>query len=495
MKRTRSRSPLGHSTLDHMAPALLGACLLMTLQVSPLAAQLPESIAELTPLEIYVNSPDPNYSFTVESTIPGEGYQVHVVRMTSQAWLTKEQVDNPIWWHWLVIVEPDEIKTNKGMLFISGGDNDDEAPTTASPLIVQPALATGSVAAELRMVPNQPLTFANDAFGPRKEDALIAYGWDKFLRGGARDHDALWLARLPMTKSAVRAMDTITALFGEREDDPTTVDEFVVAGGSKRGWTTWTTAAVDDRVIAIAPFVIDMLNVVPSFEHHWRAYGFWAPAVYDYKREGIMEWQNTDEYARLQQITEPYSYRERLTLPKYIVNAAGDQFFLPDSWKFYWDDLKGGKHLRYVPNTDHSLGGSDAPVSFAAFYRAIVEEKPLPTFDWSVDGNTISLTTDRELPPSEIKIWRAHNKTRRDFRVDMIKRTYEAEEVPLSELGRYTITQPDPEEGWTAFLVELTWNDLGPEPFKATTGIQIVPEALPFDPYEPDLAVVTAGRE
>jgi len=40
------------------------------------------------------------------------------------------------------------------------------------------------------------------------------------------------------------------------------------------GLTTWTTAAVDKRVIAIVPFVIDMLNIEPSFVHHWEAYGF-----------------------------------------------------------------------------------------------------------------------------------------------------------------------------------------------------------------------------
>ena len=58
--------------------------------------------------------------------------------------------------------------------------------------------------------------------------------------------------------------------------------KFVVSGASKRGWTTWTTAAVDKRVVAIIPIVIDLLNVEPSFEHHWQAYGFWAPAIKDY---------------------------------------------------------------------------------------------------------------------------------------------------------------------------------------------------------------------
>lgn len=41
----------------------------------------------------------------------------------------------------------------------------------------------------------------------------------------------------------------------------------MVAGGSKRGWTTWTTAAVDKRVFAAIPIVMDMLdfNIVRLF--------------------------------------------------------------------------------------------------------------------------------------------------------------------------------------------------------------------------------------
>ena len=69
-----------------------------------------------------------------------------------------------------------------------------------------------------------------------------------------------------MTKSAVRAMDTVTSLVLSTSGNALTVDKFVVAGGSKRGWTTWTTAVVDPRVIAIAPIVIDMLNVSDSVQ-------------------------------------------------------------------------------------------------------------------------------------------------------------------------------------------------------------------------------------
>ena len=72
-----------------------------------------------------------------------------------------------------------------------------------------------------------------------------------------------------------------------------------------------------------------------------------------------MERIGTPEFRALMRIEEPYEYRTRLTLPKLILNAAGDQFFLPDSSRFYFDDLPGEKHLRYIPNTDHSLDKSD----------------------------------------------------------------------------------------------------------------------------------------
>ena len=134
-----------------------------------------------------------------------------------------------------------------------------------------------------------------------------------------------------MTKAAVRAMDTVTAFCGSPEGGKVKVDEFVVAGGSKRGWTTWTTAAVDKRVVAIIPIVIDVLNIEPSMLHHYAAYGFWAPAIGDYTTFSIMDWNGTPEYEALMKIEEPYEYRQRLTMPKFIINASGDQFFLPDS--------------------------------------------------------------------------------------------------------------------------------------------------------------------
>ena len=81
------------------------------------------------------------------------------------------------------MVKPDEVKSSKSLLYISGGNNNSAAPKDADQPIVQIATATKSVATELRMVPNQPLTFSDDK-KPRVEDEFIAYTWDKFLKTG-----------------------------------------------------------------------------------------------------------------------------------------------------------------------------------------------------------------------------------------------------------------------------------------------------------------------
>jgi PhoPQ-activated pathogenicity-related protein len=45
------------------------------------------------------------------------------------------------------------------------------------------------------------------------------------------------------------AMDTTIAFAKQKTGN--TIDRYAVAGASKRGWTTWLTAAVDKRVMAM----------------------------------------------------------------------------------------------------------------------------------------------------------------------------------------------------------------------------------------------------
>ncbi len=433
---------------------------------------------ERTALDEYVAAADPVYGYTLVNEIKGDGITTYVLEMTSQTWLTEKEVDRPMWKHWMILVKPHEVTTSKSLLYITGGGNGGKAPDKGEGFMAQIAKATKSVVTELKMVPNQPLVFAGESKG-RSEDSMIAYTWDKYLRTG----DAKWPARLPMTKAAVRAMDTVTSFCGSEQGGNVKVDQFVVCGGSKRGWTTWTTAAVDKRVVAIVPFVIDMLNIEPSFRHHWEAYGFWAPAVDDYSSNGLMDWSGTPEYRALMKIEEPFEYRNRLTMPKFIVNACGDQFFLPDSSQFYFDELLGPKYLRYVPNGDHSLKDTDAPFTLLAYYSTVVNDTPLPKYTWTVEPDD-SLRVKTETKPSGVKLWYATNPKARDFRVETLGKVWKSEPLSAQGAGEYVGKVDKPVEGWTAFMVEMTYPNPGSQPLKFTTQVKIVPDVLPFT-YKP----------
>src|SRR5207248_767281 len=105
---------------------------------------------------------------------------------------------------------------------------------------------------------------------------LVSLCW----RNVSEVHRPRWQHQLRLV---VRAMDAITDFCCSRAGGGLEIARFVLAGASKRGWTAWTAAAVDRRVAAVVPVVIDLLNIEASFEHHYRAYGFWAPAIAAYQ--------------------------------------------------------------------------------------------------------------------------------------------------------------------------------------------------------------------
>jgi len=461
---------------------VLVAPLLLVASASP---QQPPSFgrASETALDRYVAAPDPSFAWKVVRDLPAQGATATLLDMTSQRWLTEREVERPLWTHWVTVVRPPQVTSETALLFITGGSHERKPPSRPPAWLVAMAHDTGTVTAELRLVPNQPVVFKDDpARKPRFEDDFIAYTWNKYLRTG----DERWPARLPMTKSAVRAMDAVMAFVASADGGGGKVSRFVVSGASKRGWTTWTTAAVDKRVVAIAPAVIDMLNVEPSFAHHWRAYGAWSEAVDDYVEYGIMNWMGTPQFRALMKIEEPYEYRDRLTLPKLLLNASGDQFFLPDSSQFYFDDLKGETHLRYVPNAAHSLDKTDALETLHAFYSAIVKGVPRPEIKWSFerDGSIKVVAKD---PPLDVRLWQAVNPKARNFRHDVIGSAYKSSPLASSAPNTWVAHVAAPPAGWTAFFVEMTYAGAGRYPLKLTSGIRVLPDTLPHPPFRPAL--------
>jgi len=441
--------------------------------------------ASLFPLKAYVETADDAFRYEISETVQGEAWTEYRVHMVSGIWLTPEEVDETEWWHWLTIVVPDDLNEKESLMHIGGGWRGDTIPIAANKEMIQAALATGSVVSHISNIPFQHLDYTGDAEGEVFEDDLIAYAWLRFMQGGATEDLQTWLPRFPMTRAVVRAMDVVQEIC---ESNHQQIDEFFVTGASKRGWTTWTVAAVDDRVMGIAPVVIDLLNIIPSFQHHWQCYGEWASAIDPYVNLGIMNWIETDEFLAMLKLVEPYQFLERLTMPKLLINATCDEFFVTDSWKFYWDDLQGEKHLQYVPNVGHGLTGSYLPENLVSFYHSTITDTKIPDFTWNISQDTIyaKVGSDGEY---QIRLWEAVNPEGRDFKSYVVgDEAWQMKAFDLSEDGSYAIPIAEPEKGYKGALVEVVFGPDSEFPLTLTTGTVVTPDSYPYDPFEADLS-------
>ena len=440
---------------------------------------------EGTVLDDYVAAADSNYSYSEVDSVSDLFTTAYTLELTSQGWRDSSEVEPVIWTHWVTVYKPRYnflISSDTALLLINDGNHTDPAPAYDEQFR-QLSLGTGSVIAVLSAVPNQPLQFS-DEVAPRIEDEIIAYSWAKYLEGG----DSNWPVQLPMVKSVVRCMDALQEFVGIVTGGSRPINHFVLTGGSKRGWTAWLAAAADpdQRVTAVAPIVSDLLNMKRSFAHHWAAYGFWADALWPYEELGIFEWFDTPRATSLLEIVDPFEYRDGLTMPKFIVNAAGDDFFVMDSIQFYIHELSGETYLRHVPNADHYLTGAfdDVLSSMVPFYDAFLNGDSRPEFSWFLeeDGSIRVETVD---VPKAVNLWQASNSETRDFRLITIGATWFSSALGDQGGGVYVGQVNEPLDGWTAFFVELVYESpfQGPDEYDYyfTTEMRILPEILPFE--------------
>ena len=419
-----------------------------------------------------------DFSYQLDDSLAVEGATLYRIKMNSGKWLSEAEVNEPLWWHWVDLVVPDTIDTNTALLFIGPGSKEDTHQYLDS-LSIQKAIETRSIVSHVSNIPFQPLRFNDTDSIPRYEDNLIAYGWNQFLTRGAQEEDIEWLARFPMTRAVVRAMDVVQEF---TQSEPYAVTDFFISGASKRGWTTWTTAAVDARVIGMAPVVIDLLNLIPSFDHHYRLYGDWSPAVKDYVDFKIMDWMQTPAFKKLIAYVEPYEFKERFTLPKLIINGTIDEFFATDSWKFYWDALPGSSYLQYVPNGNHGLLGSYQTPSIFSFYDRLIHSKSLPKMEWEIKEETFNLSIDPNIP-YQINLWTCTNPKARDFRSWEVGKSWKKQALAVDSSGNYLIKAPVG-EGYTASLVEVVFYPESSNPLTLSTGTIVLPEQYAFPAYQ-----------
>ena len=372
---------------------------------TPLIAQQAPSVP--TELTDYIKRPEPDYSWKLVDQKESATATVYNIKLVSQKW------QDIVWEHDLQIVMPKDTKPQSTMVLWNQGGR----PSAGSAMIAtQLSEKIKAPVAFLFGIPKQPL------FGGKTEDALIAETFVKYLE----TKDPSWPLLFPMVKSLIKTMDTVQAF--AKEEWKFEVKSFVVTGASKRGWTSWLTAATGDpRVKAIAPMVIDTLNFPVQMRNQVAAFGKPSEMIKDYTLANLVPIPDTTDGTKLWQMVDPYVYREKLTLPKMIINGTNDPYWPQDALNTYWDELKGEKHVLYVPNAGHGLrertNGKEqlfperAVTTLAAFCRSQITDKKLPMFEGrnvtTKDGQEYALRFDT--PTKNLRLWVADSATR-DFR-------------------------------------------------------------------------------
>ncbi len=402
-----------------------------------------QQITPKTALQAYIGNGDQSFSWEQKESYELGGLKVYNLLLTSQKW--REYT----WRHQLAVIVPSEIKYDGALLYITGGSNTDEMPNWKKrdddqiKMIGAIAKKNKAVTAVLSQVPNQPL------YNGLKEDALISFTLHNYLK----DKDFTWPLLFPMTKSAVRAMDAVQQFSSQilRHD----ISGFVVSGGSKRGWTTWLTGASDSRVKAIAPMVINMINMPKSIPYHVESWGDYSIQIKDYVDLGIAQKTNTPEGKEIVEMIDPFSYREKLTMPKFIFSGTNDPYWPVDAVKFYFNQLPGENYLHNVANTGHGLGDKkQAMTALSAFFGETLQGKKYPTCSWEVKENQVVKLKVKTSPDrlAGILLWKADSEDR-DFRDNQ----FVSEQIKMTGKEIVEITIPYPKSGFRAFYVDLLY--------------------------------------
>ena len=154
----------------------------------------------------------------------------------------------------------------------------------------------------------------------------------------------------PQTKSVVRAMDAIEQYLDREHHHK--LKGFVTTGASKRGWTTWFTGTVDDRVIGMIPIVYDNLNMAAQMDQQREVYGAYSEQIDDYTEYGLQDRLQSPEGAVLGSIVDPYTYRQHVTEPVLILAGANDPYWTLESAQLYFDDIPGPTSILYALTAD-----------------------------------------------------------------------------------------------------------------------------------------------
>ena len=354
----------------------------------------------------YVAKEDPSFKWEkVEQQALPFDMQRYDIDLVSQTW------KDIAWNHRLTLIKPKAIK-NPTMVFLIITGSWNKNKDNSEEVMYGSAIASGIGApvAILYDVPRQPL------FNGLREDGLISYTFTKVME----TQDPEWALLLPMAKSAVKAMDTIEQFMNQELN--TTVSGFVVAGASKRGWTTWLSSAVDERVKGICPMVYDNLDLPAQMKHQVDTWGTYSEQIDDYTKLDLPQQLQTEKGQKLAALVDPYTYRDRITIPKLIIVGSNDRYWPLDAMNLYFNDLIGEKYILRVPNKGHDVGDPTRIINDAvAFFQKVNGNLKFPKLSWNYNRNYnkgnegLELIVMSDQKPKSVSVWTASSDTK-DFR-------------------------------------------------------------------------------
>ncbi|ELK0952128.1 PhoPQ-regulated protein, partial [Salmonella enterica subsp. enterica serovar Infantis] len=329
-----------------------------------------------------------DYSLLEKKQRPG--VMLQRFNLNSQTWSPQGVVSPERWQNGVDIYIPDSAREKNALVVINNGSNNNGSGTPVAPTnfneeeLSRIAIATRTVVISVSNVPNQVLSYQG-VTTPLGEDNSVAYSWKLFIGDTHKYQDAS--LHIPMAASVSQAFR-----LAKKELTQQNINKFIVTGASKRGWAAWLTALSDPDVGAVVPFAMDLLNTQKSLEHMYQSYGKnWPVAFYPYYNQGIDQQVGTDKFARLMRLEDPLTYLntdmgDRLKIDKYIINASGDDFYVPDNSHFYYGLLPGSKSLRVVPNSTHNGILSVAEQSLITFVNRFQEKQKLPEITENVQS-------------------------------------------------------------------------------------------------------------
>jgi PhoPQ-activated pathogenicity-related protein len=242
-----------------------------------------------------------------------------------------------------------------------------------------------------------------------------------------------------------------------------------------------TAASGDPRVKAIAPMVIDTLNMPVQMANQVKAFGKPSEMINDYVERNLVPFPDTPAAKKLWAMIDPWTYRAKLTLPKMLIHGTNDPYWPQDALNSYWGDLSGDKYVLYVPNAGHDLRQTDAdgrreaiPLravnTLAAFARSQIFNQPMPKLTWKHEtiGDQPHLRVASDPVAKVFRVWVAESPTR-DFR----KAHWSIKGGGDRPSDSVSVGTARPDTGYRAYFVEAEYDFHG-LPLRLSTQIRIV---------------------